>query len=156
LRDNGIRLAHAIGMKNALAWVGLFFAAALATGCKKDEGAACFSREECAEGLACVGDALQRCEKCEGLAECTNFGKCTAKEGACVAASDEDCKKSFDCKERGPCTAKDGACIVGGDADCRQSTACTKDKFCVAKGNNCVMSDADRAIKEAAAAAAPK
>lgn len=143
-------------MKNVILWVGLFFAAALAAGCKKGEGSPCFGKTECDEGLACIGEGLQRCEKCEGQAPCTLAGKCSVKDGACVAASDEDCKKSSDCKERGPCTAKDGVCVVGSDADCKQSQACAQDKFCVAKGNNCVMSQADKeAALKAASTAQP-
>lgn len=147
-------------MTTKAGWVGLCVLLAAATGCKKDEGQACFKNSECAEGLACVGDALRRCEKCDGLASCTINGRCTAKDGACVATSDEDCGKSADCKERGPCTVKDGTCVVGSDADCKQSEACAKDKFCVAKGNNCVMTEADRLqaakVEAARAAAAAK
>ena len=116
-------------MQKTWSWVGLFVALALASGCKKGEGAACFDRSECAEGLACVGEALQRCEKCEGLDLCKVNGQCTAKDGACVAASDEECKKSHACKGLGPCTAKNGVCVVGSDADCKQSEACAKEKF---------------------------
>ena len=145
-------------MQKKMLWVGLLFAVLVAPGCKKTEGGACFNRAECAEGLACVGDGMSRCEKCGGLEQCADFGKCTAKDGSCVAASDGECKKSYDCKQRGPCSAKDGVCVVGSDADCEQSVACAKDKYCVAKGNNCIMSEADakatveaQAIKVAAA-----
>jgi hypothetical protein len=131
-------------MRTTTLWAGLVAALVLAPGCKRVEGQACTVRTDCAEGLACVGDAVMRCEKCDALKSCTMFGKCTAQDGACVAGSDEDCKKSYDCKERGPCTAKEGACVVGGDADCRQSQACAKDKFCVASGNNCIVGAADK------------
>ncbi|MBW2524977.1 MAG: hypothetical protein JRI23_12405 [Deltaproteobacteria bacterium] len=139
-------------MKKRATWVGLFFALALAPGCSKQEGGACFNRSECAEGLACVGEGMRRCEKCADLELCTGFGKCTARDGACVAASDSECKQSYDCKQRGPCSAKDGVCVVGGDADCQQSAACAKEKQCVARGNNCVMSAEDKAAAAKAAA----
>ena len=116
----------------------------LAPGCKRDEGVACFDKSDCAEGLACVGEGLSRCEKCDGLTSCNIDGQCSAKNGACMASSDEDCKKSVACREKGPCTAKNGVCVVGGDADCKQSVACTKEKFCVAKGNNCVLDEAGK------------
>lgn len=141
-------------MDTSMRWIGLCAVMAVSTGCKKDEGQACFGNAECSEGLACVGDDLRRCEKCEGQPICTINGRCTAKDGACIAASDGECQKSADCKERGPCTAKDGVCVVGGDGDCKQSEACAAEKFCVAKGNNCIMSEADR--KEAAKIAAAK
>ena len=122
----------------------MFSALVFAPGCKKDEGGACFSKSECAEGLACVGDALSRCEKCSDLTQCTGGGQCTAKDGACVATSTADCKKSASCKENGPCTAKGDVCVVGSDADCQQSVACAKEHFCVAKGNNCVVGEANK------------
>ena len=111
---------------------------ALAAGCKKGEGKGCFKPSECDEGLACVGDDVMRCEKCEDRLGCKKSGKCSAKNGVCAAESDDDCKKSYDCKSLGPCTAKDGACVVGSDADCKASEACAKDQYCVAKGNNCI------------------
>jgi hypothetical protein len=143
-------------MGKPLKWVGLCLLLAVGSACKKDEGQACFSNKECGEGLACVGEDLRRCEKCGEQQACTIYGRCTAQEGACVAAGDGECQQSADCKERGPCTAKDGKCVVGSDADCKQSEACAKERFCVAKGNNCIMSEADRkeADKLAAARAA--
>ena len=132
------------GMKRRSLWMGVLFALALAPGCSKQEGGACFNRAECADGLACVGEGMSRCEKCAELALCGSFGKCTAKDGACVAASDAECEQSYDCRQRGPCSAKNGACVVGGDEDCEQSVACAKEKYCVASGNNCVMSEDDK------------
>lgn len=111
----------------------------LAPACDKTDGATCYSAEECAEGLACLGDGgLNRCESCEAHALCGDEGRCSASEGRCVAASDDDCKRGYICKGKGGCTAKDGVCTVGGDADCKQSEACVNDGFCHAKGNNCV------------------
>ena len=119
---------------------GLVLAVVLSAGCKKGEGATCYKLSDCADGLACVGASgdLNRCEKCDGADPCTDEGKCSVKEGACVAASDDDCKKGDICTSKGACTAKDGACVVGGDADCKQSEACKKEGFCKAKGNNCI------------------
>jgi hypothetical protein len=97
-------------MKKRLTWVGLFFALALAPGCSKQEGGACFNRSECADGLACVGEGMRRCEKCADLELCTGFGKCTARDGACVAASDSECKQSYDCKQSGAHVPRKTAC----------------------------------------------
>jgi hypothetical protein len=113
-------------------------ALALVPGCSKGEGKTCFKKEDCAEGLACMGAALMRCEKCDTHDGCGADGLCTAKEGACVAASDDECKKAYICTNNGACTAKDGKCTVGGDGDCKQSQACAKQGFCKAKGNNCI------------------
>jgi hypothetical protein len=129
LRD--MKLLSGGGMLLALALV-------LVPGCKKDEGQTCFDAADCAEGLACMGDAVSRCEKCEGVDACRVDGKCTAKEGVCIAASNDDCQKGWICKGKGGCTAKEGACTVGGDADCKQAEACAKDGYCKAKGNNCI------------------
>jgi hypothetical protein len=106
--------------------------------CKKSEGATCYEPSDCAEGLACKGDDVRRCESCADSDICKSDGRCSASEGKCTAASDEDCKKAFICTGKGACTASKGACTVGGDADCKQSEACAKDGFCKAKGNNCI------------------
>ena len=154
-------MPHNAPMLKRLSWVGLLAALAIAPGCQKGEGQPCFNRSDCGEGFACVGEGLMRCEKCEGQDQCKIDGQCTPKDGACVAANDQECAKSYGCKARGPCTAKDGKCVVGSDADCKQSEACAKEKFCVAKGNNCVRSEADKkameqAKKDAAEAAKKK
>lgn len=114
----------------------------LVPACDKSEGATCYSPDECAEGLACLGDGgLSRCESCAEHPSCGDEGRCSASEGRCVAASDEDCKNGYVCTGKGGCTAKDGVCTVGGDADCKQSKACADEGFCQAKGNNCVKAD---------------
>jgi len=128
-------------MKTTLWWVAPLFAVQLLASCKKDEGDPCFAKSDCAQGLVCSGEALSRCQKCADLEVCLVGGECTAKDGRCVATSDEECKQSSDCKEKGPCTAQNGVCVVGSDADCKQSDACAKDKYCVAKGDNCVVGD---------------
>ena len=89
----------------------LALALALVPGCKRGEGKPCFKVTDCAEGLACIGDALRRCEKCAGTELCDGDGRCTAKEGVCIAASDEECKRALICTGSGACTAKDGKCV---------------------------------------------
>ncbi len=122
--------------------------------CKKGEGAACFEASECDESLACVGEALKRCEKCENTDLCKVDGQCTAKEGQCIAASDDDCRKGYVCGGRGGCVAKDGKCTVGSDADCKASEACKNEGYCVMKGNNCVKADKPEEKKPAEGAPA--
>ena len=110
----------------------------LAASCAKGEGGTCYKGADCAEGLACLGEDVRRCEKCAENDACSVDGLCTASEGKCTASSNEDCAKGFICTGKGGCTAKDGVCTVGGDADCKQSEACKNEGFCKAKGNNCV------------------
>ena len=107
-------------------------------GCKKGEGSTCYEADECADGLGCLGDALRRCEVCTADVACTDDGRCSARDGHCVAGSDADCKQGYVCTGKGGCTAKEGKCVVGGDADCKQSEACAKQGYCKASGNNCV------------------
>ena len=78
----------------------------LVPGCKKGEGRTCYMAAECGEGLACVGDALKRCETCAGSASCQSDGSCSARDGRCIAASSEDCKQGYLCTGKGACTAK--------------------------------------------------
>ena len=125
---------------------------ALLPGCKKDEGSVCYNRDECAEGLACTGEGVQRCEKCDSTKQCRSEGKCAAQAGACVANSDDHCKAALICTEKGGCTAKDGTCQVGGDEDCKQSIACKDERFCKAKGNNCIRDPEVEEAREKAAA----
>ena len=129
-----------MGARHTWFLASLALAFVVISGCKKGEGGSCFEISDCAEGLACVGASgeLKRCEKCEGTADCSSDGRCTVKDGACVAASNEDCKKGYICNGKGACTAKDGKCTVGGDADCQQSDACKSQGYCIAKGNNCI------------------
>jgi hypothetical protein len=131
----------AVTKATLIACVALLFVAV--SGCKKGEGGTCFEASECDEGLGCIGDALRRCEKCDSAEVCRVDGRCSAKDGLCTAASDDDCKKGYVCTGKGGCTAKDGHCVVGGDADCQQSEACKNDGFCKSKGNNCIKEKKD-------------
>jgi len=50
-------------------------------------------------------------EDCEDGGHCTDWGRCSHKDGWCVADSDSDCKRSERCKKDGYCKAKDGWCV---------------------------------------------
>jgi len=63
---------------------------------------------------------------------CRREGKCTERDGLCVAASDEDCRKSSHCKTNGMCSVEDGRCRVLTDADCLYSTYCKQSGYCSA------------------------
>ncbi len=77
------------------------------------------------------------CDKTHGRSynPCQHKGRCTAKDGVCVAATREDCMKAFGspnarldgdfvaggaCKGYGLCTPKNGKC-VSTDDDCQKS-----------------------------------
>jgi hypothetical protein len=139
-------------MFKTTSWSVALVVLALLPGCKKEEGSVCYNRDECAEGLACTGEGVQRCEKCDTTPACNAEGKCTAKEGACVATSNDDCKKALICTEKGGCTAKDDACQVGSDEDCKQSLACKDERFCKAKANNCIRDPEAEKARDAAQA----
>ena len=42
---------------------------------------------------------------------CTDWGRCSLRDGWCVAASDADCRLSYRCKIDGACKARDGWCV---------------------------------------------
>jgi hypothetical protein len=79
-----------------------------------------------------AGDPQPKCD----LA-CTMRGVCTAKEGDCVAASDDDCRKGQECPNHGACSARGGHCVAASDADCEKSSVCARLKACKARDGRC-------------------
>jgi hypothetical protein len=52
--------------------------------------------------------------RCGWSPECAKEGACsTARGGGCQAATDDDCEQSIACLDDGRCTARDGACVAG-------------------------------------------
>ena len=62
--------------------------------------------------------------------ECGDIGRCKHENGACVAASDADCRASAMCKEHGSCSDVGALCGPKSDADCQGSEGCTKYSWC--------------------------
>jgi hypothetical protein len=62
----------------------------------------------------CVAASDADCEMHEGV--CARSGRCAARKGACVAATDQDCVSSYACRQHGECTAKEGECVAKPDA----------------------------------------
>lgn len=56
---------------------------------------------------------------CQSSAGCSMWGRCTGREGVCVAATDADCAPSTECTSDGKCVAREGECKIGDDAACR-------------------------------------
>jgi len=50
-------------------------------------------------------------DDCLGSEQCEKFGRCSAKQGVCVAANNASCKQSLNCKLLKKCTAKAGECV---------------------------------------------
>ena len=69
---------------------------------------------------------------------CKKLGRCTPKEGRCIAASSDDCRASDICRIQGKCVAAEGECISESDTDCRQSTGCTQDGLCTFSEGRCL------------------
>lgn len=105
--------------------VALLAALFLALGCAKGEGAVCQSRNECGEGLGCMGESVRRCEPCATWEGCTLAGKCTHRRGLCVVGSSDDCKKSAECTQRAACELLDGACAT--EAEVRAAAEAAND-----------------------------
>src|SRR5262249_11165466 len=77
---------------------------------------------------------------------CSASGQCSAKDGKCVVATNDDCAKGVACKTAGFCTAKNGTCVVGADADCSHSDLCKAQHKCVARNEACVDPDFNPAL----------
>jgi hypothetical protein len=116
----------------------------------------------CAEDKTCQPFKTIECRGREDA--CKREGRCTGSDkGGCVASSDAECKKATVCEADGRCTAKDGKCVATGPescktfcpldgrcsvvddkcaaashADCRQSETCKQQKRCIAKKGMCV------------------
>jgi hypothetical protein len=80
--------------------------------CVARSAAGCVLAPACKEGLTegwCYSGHDD--EDCRDGAQCGDWGRCSYKDGWCVAASDEDCKLSTTCRTRQRCKAKDGWCV---------------------------------------------
>lgn len=95
----------------------------------------CRYMEEGAREGECVAESNDDCRASTG---CRDWGRCTAENEACVASSKEDCRNSWHCRIQGRCTPKHGRCVVGGDGDCARSERCKYDRQCEARGSKCV------------------
>lgn len=115
-----------------------------------DRGGRCIAEtdEDCRRSQPCRKD--ERCVAVDGTchvgansdADCSrprglrgkvpcDRGACTASQGICVVASDEDCEQMDGCRLRGKCTFKEGRCVVGSQVDCARSwLACREQGRC--------------------------
>lgn len=76
---------------------------------------------------------------CKAGTACSLRGVCTAGEqGACVAASDDDCIASALCRREGKCRAYAGRCVAWWNEDCHRASACRERGACVAHRGSCV------------------
>jgi hypothetical protein len=73
---------------------------------------------------------------------CTREGRLTPMGRRCMAASDEDCLASQVCTSEGRCTARDGACVATADV-CRKSLLCRNSGRCTLQGDRCVVGEGD-------------
>jgi hypothetical protein len=69
---------------------------------------------------------------------CRDWGACAAKNGLCVAASDENCRKAWICTLAGRCTAQADQCAAATDADCRGAELCKVERKCTAENGWCI------------------
>ncbi len=68
---------------------------------------------------------------------CKAVGKCTRRDGKCVADSDDDCRRSVGCSTNGYCSRRGDKCVALSDADCLQ--ACKLYGTCMAKNDRCLV-----------------
>ena len=111
----------------------------------------CTSGATCTEAGACADRKDHRCTwpatsaaDCakpagtRNIVPCKATGRCTAREGRCVAAQDADCRASADCEGLGLCSAANGRCVASKVADCQGSVVCKRLGHCRPLDNNCV------------------
>jgi hypothetical protein len=131
-----------------------------ADGCAKSEqcravgrcggGDTCKPRDDrdCEQSLACKETGAcklidDKCRKsCAEHPDCKSEGTCTLRGGACVRASDADCRQTFGCARRGLCSFDGGFCVAKTDEDCRGSKECAQLGRCTAKERACVLAGA--------------
>lgn len=63
-------------------------------------------------------------ESCGDAEVCTLDGRCTHRDGECVAADPDDCRGSEICDELGQCDAVDGRCRATEQRPCESTDAC--------------------------------
>jgi hypothetical protein len=86
-----------------------------------------------AERGGCMAKSDADCKKAK---ICEGEGRCSARDGRCVAATREDCQQL--CARMGKCTPKDGRCIAASDEDCELSRRCEIYDQCKAKDGQCI------------------
>lgn len=81
---------------------------------------------------------LSNSEFCECCGEC-KIGKCVARDGACVAESEEACAESAACEQLGWCALVDGECRPTEDAHCRNAASCSDKGRCGLVDGECAV-----------------
>ena len=90
--------------------------------CKAGKGEPCPDPSACSSELTCLeGTCRDPASFCHDepahATRCERDGRCTLVDGACVAASTEDCAQSSRCKDHGacnfvgPCCSRDNVCV---------------------------------------------
>ncbi|MFT7583316.1 MAG: hypothetical protein ACI9MR_005003 [Myxococcota bacterium] len=104
----------------------------------------------CAGGGTCIALRFERCDddgtncvvtrdSCSDSQVCMVEGRCTARDGVCVATSDSDCVGAEACRTNGRCQlGSKGVCIAGSVAACQRSLACTGRGDCGVRSGSCV------------------
>jgi hypothetical protein len=76
---------------------------------------------------------------CAETCQCKTLGWCSRIVGTkCGAETDAQCKQSTVCDLNGKCTAKNGRCVATKLEDCKASRACRDARVCNFDGNRCV------------------
>ena len=122
--------------------------------------------------LSASGCEERRAERCK--IECKDHGRCTDRDGRCVATSTDDCRRAAaceklgrcahvaddcratveicgarpDCASQGLCGEKDGQCAATADAHCAATEGCRVDGRCRAVNGTCSGQQEDCASSE--------
>jgi TonB family protein len=112
----------------------------------------------CPAGQRCL---LGSCEPidCRATAGCVELGRCSLRDGRCVAATDGDCRSAAVCRRLGMCRAFGGGCgpATTDDYDCGHRADCDASGLCLcALQRNLGRPAAPPALSPAAVKAAAK
>lgn len=70
-------------------------------------------------------------DPCASQAACREAGRCTDRDGACVAARPEHCQRSAECDRLGHCGLRGNLCLPTSPEHCKQSTTCREEGACL-------------------------
>jgi hypothetical protein len=118
--------------------------------CKQSQGCeyegVCHVRKGVCEWFVGSGGSCDQPMGKNAYNPCKERGRCTAKDGFCVAATDSDCEQSSFCTHVGYCVAKNDICVIGGrtDAECDQPRGsdgfnpCEDYGYCTVRDGQCI------------------
>lgn len=130
----------------------LLFGLVIAIGCKKDTPEENVKPSEPSASTRVHMFPMKSAStppECRGL--CMMVGKCTYRDGKCLATSKEACKRAIGCKTAGLCEVKDEKCLATTNEHCERSELCATQGRCIAIDGRCENKNVMPAVSVSAA-----